>query len=118
MARTNFERLNAVLGLKNGIAAHSKKLASELANICFVLDDKNGFTTAENGRRLGLSFGLFGGLFCLRQVNLKRGAFSRSAVHIDEAAALLHDAIDRGKPKSGPLADFLGGEKRFEDVGF
>src|SRR5262249_18044263 len=35
---------------------------------------------------------------------------------IDEAAGLLDDAVDRGEPKPGTLADLLGGEKRLEDV--
>ena len=36
------------------------------------------------------------------------------AVDLDEAAALLDDAKDRGQPQTRALADVLGGEKRLE----
>src|SRR3546814_17477227 len=35
----------------------------------------------------------------------------------DIAARLLHDSIDGRKAKARPLAHFLGGEERLEDVG-
>src|SRR5256885_330807 len=38
------------------------------------------------------------------------------AFHADEAAALLHDAIDGRKPEPGPFADRLCGEEGIEDL--
>jgi len=42
--------------------------------------------------------------------------FAGLGVHIDEAAGLLDDAIDRRQAEAGALADFLGGEERLEDL--
>ena len=51
-----------------------------------------------------------------RQINLERSAFADFAVDPDEAAALFHDAVDRGKTEAGSLPLFLGGEKGLEDA--
>ena len=52
-----------------------------------------------------------------RQVDLEGRSLARFAVDIDEAVVLLDDAVDRGQPQAGALAHFLGGEKRFEQMG-
>ena len=39
------------------------------------------------------------------------------AVDLDLPAGLPDDAVHSGQPEAGPLADFLGGEERFEDTG-
>jgi len=36
---------------------------------------------------------------------------------VDEAAALLDDAVDGGETETSALAGFLGGEERLEDAG-
>ncbi len=51
-----------------------------------------------------------------RQEDVERGALVRFGVHIDEAAGLLDDAIDRRQAEAGALADFLGREERLEDL--
>ena len=50
-----------------------------------------------------------------RQENAERG-IARLRVHIDEAAGLLDDAVDRGQAEARALADFLGREERLEDL--
>src|SRR5262245_17442702 len=50
-----------------------------------------------------------------RQKNTKRSA-ARFGVCVDKAAGLFDDSIDRRQPEPGTLADFLGGEERFEDL--
>ena len=49
-----------------------------------------------------------------RQVDAERGPATRLALHLDAAAALLHDAVDHRQAQAGPLADLLCREKRLE----
>ncbi len=51
------------------------------------------------------------------QVDRERRSLARLAVDVDEAVVLLDDAVDRGQPEAGALADVLGGEERLEEVG-
>src|SRR5271157_1856595 len=51
-----------------------------------------------------------------REVDLERRSLSRLAVHPDVAAALLHDSEDHGEAEAGPLAAFLRGEERLEEM--
>ena len=53
-----------------------------------------------------------------RQIDAEGRADAFLALAGDVAAGLLDDAIDHRQAKSGALADFLGGEERFEDLFF
>src|SRR5690349_7775219 len=50
------------------------------------------------------------------QVNLKRRAFARSAVHPDVSIALFDDAVNSRQAEPCALASFLCGEEGFKDV--
>jgi hypothetical protein len=50
------------------------------------------------------------------QEDVERGAAIGLGLHIDEAAGLFDDAIDRRQAEAGALADFLGREERLEDL--
>src|SRR5512137_1045669 len=49
--------------------------------------------------------------------DLERGAFTDLGVYANGAAMFLDDAVDHRKPQADPLAFFLGGEKRLEELG-
>src|SRR3546814_12301684 len=52
-----------------------------------------------------------------RQINGEGRALPDLRCGKDIAAGLLDNAIDGRQPETGALADFLGGEKRLEDIG-
>ena len=52
----------------------------------------------------------------LGQVDFESCPLIRLAVYIDKTIVLPDDAINHGKPETCALADFLGGEKGFEQV--
>jgi len=117
-ALRNFEGFRAVFSGENTVARGFEKFAGEFADFAFVLDDENGFA-ANDGfvdyRDLGCRFELLEGLW---QINLEAGAAAGGGVDVDEAAALLDDAVDRGEAEAGTLAGFLGGKERLKDAGF
>src|SRR5258708_24511762 len=53
----------------------------------------------------------------MREIDFEAGAAAGSGVDVDEAAALLDDAVDGGETETSALAGFLGGEERLEDAG-
>ena len=66
-------------------------------------------SSARFGRALGRDMA--------RQIDLERGALADLALHRDEAAGLLDDAVDGRKTKARAVADRLGGEERLENLG-
>ena len=52
-----------------------------------------------------------------RHENAEHGSLVESAVAVDVRAGLLDDSVDGRQAKAGALADFLGGEERFEYLG-
>src|SRR5260370_35900717 len=52
------------------------------------------------------------------EVNSQSRAFLRLLLHATQAAALLNDAVNGGKPQSSSLALLLGGEERLENARF
>ena len=106
------------LGFQHGVALDAQELASQFAHARFVLDDQNRLAASRNRGGLFLRLGICRLARGLRKINFKRRALPGRTVHPNEAAALLHHAINRRQPQSRSFADFLGGEKRLENMGF
>jgi len=62
----------------------------------------------------GRNIELFEGL---REIEGEASAVAGGGVDMDEATALLDDAVDSGETEAGAFAGLLGGEERFEDAG-
>ena len=55
-------------------------------------------------------------LICDREINIEGGAVAGFAGGFDPALMLVDDAVNGGQAQAGTFADFLGGEKRLEQV--
>src|ERR1700727_436429 len=106
----------AVGGFKDAVAAGLERLADELANGFFVLDEEDGFRTSggDQGNRSGAI--AFGGLVDAREINGESCAATGFALHENISSTLFDDAVDGGKSKAGAFAFFFGGEERLEDA--
>src|SRR5580658_1226723 len=116
VAARNIQRIRTTPGLEDVVAFDAQELAGQLAHARFILDDENRLAAALNRGGLFLELDECSFALRLRKVNFKRRANAGRTVHPDETAALLHDAVHRGEAQSCSLADFLGGEKRLENM--
>src|SRR5579859_558254 len=118
----DLQRRLAALRLEHGVALVPERPGAEQADRILVLDQQDGagagqvarcrhFERIEQRRRLRLALLAL----MLRQIEREFRADAHLAVDEDEAAGLLHDAVDGREAEAGAGPHFLGREEWFED---
>src|SRR5688572_30090269 len=82
----------AIAGFQYNVAGALQDRMNQLANDFVILDYKNGFGSERWLRQRGMANHIRT-LPHLRQVDLKRAAFAKFAVHPNIATTLLHKAV-------------------------
>ncbi len=96
------------------VALLAQHLCQELAHDLLVVDDQDPFDAAGRRRR--------DGMFLARrrmrdgQPDREGGAKTGGRAHVDRAAALRDDPVDRREAEAGAFADILRREERLEDA--
>src|SRR5271165_164850 len=111
------ESLEAALRRLEGHRAVTElfdRLAHAAENEILVIHDAHEFARALLRRRLVRGEHVFEALRA-SEVDRKRGALGRGALHGYRAPVRPHDAVHHGEPEPRALADALRGEERVED---
>src|SRR5208337_2572692 len=93
---------------KNGLLKLSQRLG--------VFHEKDAFRTRQFFPRIAFLFRHRRLTRMSREIDLKRSALSRRAIHPNISITLFYDAVHSGKSKSRALAAFLGGEEWLKDM--
>ncbi len=114
------EGLLAVGGLDDLIAALAQQAGGDAPHRGLVLDEQDAAGARQVARRLHLDLdrrdlGQFG-LGRLGQEDAEHRPAFRRVRHVDVAAGLFDDAIDRSQTHPRALVHRLGGEEGFEDL--
>ena len=112
------ERLNSIARAENIVTLVLQNFADEFADDIFVLDDQHGLEVVRFFHRCQRCAAEIDRRGFLWQVNPEGAAFPEFALHGDAAAGLPDNPIHGGKTESRSLARALGGEERFENMGF
>ena len=89
----NFQSGVAARRFEHVVASGLQKFTRHFAHVLFVFGKQHGFRAARQATRNVHHGSGSRRLVHTRQVNLEGGAFAQFAVHPDESAALLHDAV-------------------------
>ena len=102
---------------QHGVAQRGEHGGGHLQDQGLVLDQEDGLSAARHRLRRSSHGARREAAVVSGQVDAEHRPPVRPAVDLDAAAVQADDAVDRGQPQTGALAQLLGGEERFEQVG-
>jgi hypothetical protein len=109
--------VGAVLGLNNAIPVRLQNELGDIAHGSFIIDDQDQFVPADRHRLVGGGrlMTLGSGLRC-RKIHFHGRTSAHLAVEVDKSTVIANDCGNRGQAESRSLTEFLGREKRLENL--
>ena len=102
-------------GFQHRVAVETQGLGDDVSNPRVILDQEHRLRSGRRWLNTAAHDWIYG-LVHTRQVDFEDASHADFAVDIDVAAALVDDAVHRGKPESGSLSHLLGRIDGFEDT--
>ena len=111
------QSLQPVSRFQHGVTTKAEKFGRSSTQSVLIFHQQQGLRATRRGINPEVRYFECGHpILHARQVDLEDGSHSAFAIGPDESMILFDDAIDRRQPKSGALAEGLGGVEGLENV--